>query len=87
MRIEYVSSKSQRTVSDEIGNTLIARKLARRVYETRQVKVENVESIRYSDDEICQAFKVAEPAPEVEISERTGKPKRQYKRRDLTAEG
>jgi hypothetical protein len=68
MRIEYVASKSQRTVSDEIGNTLIARKLARRVYETREVKAE-------------------EPAPEVEISERTGKPKRQYKRRDLTAEG
>lgn len=68
MRIEYVASKSQRTVSDEIGKTLIARKLARRVYETRQVKSE-------------------ESAPEVEISERTGKPKRQYKRRDLTAEG
>lgn len=68
MRIEYLASKSQRTVSDEIGNTLIARKLARRVYETRQVKSE-------------------ESAPEVEISERTGKPKRQYKRRDLTAEG
>ena len=68
MRIEYVANKSQRTVPDDIGNTLIARKLARRVYETREVKAE-------------------ESAPEVEISERTGKPKRRYKRRDLTAEG
>ena len=68
MRIEYVANKSQRTVPDEIGKVLIARKLARRVYETREVKAE-------------------EPAPEVEISPRTGKPKRRYKRRDLTAEG
>jgi hypothetical protein len=68
MRIEYVASKSQRTVSDGIGKALIDRKLARRVYETRQVEAK-------------------EPAAEAEISERTGKPKRRYKRRDMTAEG
>lgn len=65
MRIEYLASKSQREVSDSIGKTLIARKLARPVYQTRAI----------------------EPEPEVEISERTGKPKRRYKRRDMTAEG
>ena len=86
MRIEYVANKSQRTVSDDIGNTLIARKLARRVYETRELS-----SNEYTGGE---PVVVDADGPEVklnqeleEISPRTGKPKRRYKRRDLTAEG
>lgn len=66
MRIEYVLTRSQRDVADHVGQALIARKVARRVYETRAM--------------------VAEPAADVEISPRTGKPKRQYKRRDMSAE-
>lgn len=31
-------------------------------------------------------YKTAEVVPEPEISERTGQPKRQYRRRDMTAE-
>lgn len=64
MLIEYVATKSRREVSESIGQTLIKRKLARAVYQTRQMKPEE--------------------APE--ISERTGKPKRKYRRRDMKAE-
>jgi hypothetical protein len=62
MQIEYVVTRSKRTVSDAIGEALIARKIARRV-ETLEVKAE-----------------------EIEISPRTGKPKRRYKRRDMRVE-
>jgi hypothetical protein len=64
MQIEYVATKSKRTVPDAIGEALIARKIARRI-ETRELKAE---------------------VPEVEISPRTGKPKRRYKRRDMRVE-
>lgn len=66
MLIEYVATKSRREVSESIGAVLIARKIARPVYQTRQI----------------------EPEPPIggEISARTGKPKRQYKRRDMSAE-
>ena len=67
MRIEYVANGMKREVRDSVGAALIARKIARPVYETRQV--------------------VPEPAIEAdEISPRTGKPKRVYKRRDMQAE-
>lgn len=86
MRIEYRANGQQREVRDSVGEALIARNLARPVYQTRQVVADasEVEQIRYSDDEVCQPFKV-EPAED--ISPRTGKPKRKYKRRDMTAEG
>ena len=71
MQIEYVANGSKREVSDAIGKVLIARKLARPVYQTRQVTPEVT----------------PQETPEVEVSPRTGKPKRQYKRRDMTAEG
>lgn len=67
MRIEYRANGQQRDVRDSVGEALIARKIARPVYQTRQV--------------------VADEPEEVEISPRTGKPKRRYKRRDMTAEG
>ncbi|WP_238346239.1 hypothetical protein [Luteimonas saliphila] len=62
MLIEYVANGSRREVRDSIGEVLIARKIARPVYDTRHVE------------------------PELEISPLTGKPKRQYKRRDMKAE-
>lgn len=64
MLIEYVANGMKREVRDSVAEALIARKLAHRVVETREMK--------------------AEDAPE--ISERTGKPKRRYKRRDMKAE-
>lgn len=67
MQIEYVANGMKRNVRDSVGEALIARKLARPIYETRQI--------------------VPEPAIEAdEISPRTGKPKRQYKRRDMVPE-
>ena len=39
MQIEYVATKSKRTVPDAIGEALIARKIARRI-ETRELKAE-----------------------------------------------
>lgn len=68
MQIEYVANRSRRNVRDSIGEALIARKIARPVYQTRQL--------------------TPEPADDAEdISPRTGKPKRKYKRRDMKAEG
>lgn len=67
MQIEYLTTKSRREVSEAAGNALIKRKIARPVYEARQIE--------------------PEPAAEAEeISPRTGKPKRVYKRRDMQAE-
>lgn len=67
MQIEYVANGMKRNVRDNVGAALIARRIARPVYQTRQI--------------------VPEPAIEAEpISERTGKPKRVYKRRDIQAE-
>jgi hypothetical protein len=70
MQIEYVANGSKREVSDAIGKVLIARKIARPVYQTRHVTPEVAPEV----------------TPEVEISPRTGKPKRKYKRRDMSAE-
>jgi hypothetical protein len=56
----------QREVRESVGEVLIDRKLATRVYRTREL--------------------VGDEPEEVEISPRTGKPKRKYKRRDLAAE-
>lgn len=64
MQIEYLTTKSKRDVPEAIGKELVRRKIAKAVYETRQLK--------------------PEAAPE--ISERTGRPKRQYRRRDMQAE-
>lgn len=66
MLIEYVANGMQRDVRDSVGETLIARRIARAVYETRQMQPEQAEK--------------------VEISTRTGKPKRQYRRRDMKAD-
>ena len=63
----------QREVRDSVGEVLIARNLATRVYRTRHLAAK-------SEPETVEA---EEP---VEISQRTGKPKRKYKRRDMSAE-
>ena len=63
MQIEYLTTRSRRTVADAVGAVLVKRRLAREVYETRAVVAELEE-----------------------VSPRTGKPKRKYKRRDMVAE-
>ena len=73
MRIQYRANGMQREVRDSVGEVLIARNLATRVYQTRNLAAK-------AEPETVEA---EEP---VEISPRTGKPKRKYKRRDLAAE-
>jgi len=63
----------QREVRDSVGEALIRRNLATRVYRTRQLAAK-------AEPETVES---EEP---VEISPRTGKPKRKYKRRDMSAE-
>jgi hypothetical protein len=66
VRIQYRANGMQREVRDSVGEVLIHRNLATRVYRTREL--------------------VADEPEEVEISPRTGKHKRKYKRRDMSAE-
>lgn len=40
MRIEYVANGSQREVRDNIGETLISRRIARPVYQTRDMRAD-----------------------------------------------
>lgn len=86
MRIEYRANGQQREVRDSVGEALIARKIARPVYQTRELKSDPV---RVVASEISAAINAAEDAALIgaeEISPRTGKPKRRYKRRDMKAE-
>ena len=81
MRIEYVANGSRRTVRDSVGRELVVRGIAR-----------EMRSDEPSQDEQTQAATVqstAKPAKapnETNISPRTGKPKREYKRRDMRPE-
>lgn len=71
MLIEYRANKMRREVRDSIAKQLIARRIATAVVETRQMTADIPRSV---DDR------------DIEISPRTGKPKRQYKRRDMVPE-
>lgn len=81
MRIEYVANGSRRTVRDSVGRELVVRGIAR-----------EMRSDEPSQDEQTQVPKVqstAKPAKapkDPNISPRTGKPKREYKRRDMRPE-
>lgn len=86
MRIEYVANGMKREVRDSVGAALIARRIARPVYQTRQITPEPVAQIAA---EINAAINASEESALIdgnEISPRTGKPKRVYKRRDMQAE-
>lgn len=72
MQIQYTLTGAKRAVADHVGKALIACKVARAVYQTREIEPEPVS--KFDAEE------------EVEISPRTGKPKRQYKRRDMQPE-
>lgn len=75
MRIEYKANRSQRTVRDSVGNALVSRGIARRVDEPRK-----------EEPATAPESSAMEPEQAKEISPRTGKPKRRYKRRDMKAE-
>ena len=81
MQIQYVANGSRRTVRDSVGRELVVRGIAR-----------EMRSDEPSQDEQTQPTTVqgtAKPAKapkDPNISPRTGKPKREYKRRDMRPE-
>ena len=81
MHIQYVANGSRRTVRDSVGRELVGRGIA------REMRSEDL-----SQDEQTQATTVqstSKPAKDPKdpnISPRTGKPKREYKRRDMRPE-
>lgn len=74
MRIQYRANGMQREVRDSVGEALVSRNIATRVYRTRNLAAK-------AEPETVEAEE------RVEISPRTGKPKRKYNRRDMSAEG
>jgi hypothetical protein len=77
MRIQYKANGMQRTVRDVVGKVLIARGIARAVVAPRADEPAPVEYLRTD---------MQPEQPGEDISPRTGKPKRRYKRRDMQAE-
>ena len=73
MLIEYKTTKHKREVDEATANHLVKAGIARHVYGTREMRVEPIHSAPVSD-------------PKIKVSPRTGKPKRQYRRRDMQAQ-
>jgi hypothetical protein len=71
VRIEYVTTRHERDVSEGIGRRLVKSRIARKVCPP-QVEPDHDE--------------VTEPVAEVQGASRAGRRKRQYRRRDLRAE-
>lgn len=74
MQIQYVANGSRRTVRDSVGQTLVGRGIAREVVD---------------GEAAAPAPKVKKPRAKKSpsgISPRTGKPTREYKRRDMRPE-
>jgi hypothetical protein len=97
MLIEYVATKSKRNVPDHIGETLVARSIARRVDECPAALVVPPAVMRAAREVFGSDAGLVKSKPipaevrhvvaeDAEISPRTGKPKRRYKRRDIQAE-
>lgn len=81
MQIQYVANGSRRTVRDSVGRELVGRGIARemRSEEPSEAEQEPAQAVQ-------SAGKPAKPPTDQNISPRTGKPKREYKRRDMRPE-
>lgn len=77
MQIRYVANGMIRRVREGIARTLIRRGLAREVPQPQPEPVAPAVDLTYETREL---------RAEDEISPRTGKPKRRYRRRDLGAD-
>ncbi len=78
MQIQYVANGSRRTVRDSVGRELVGRGIAREMRSDEQPQ---------EDQTPAPSVKTtAKPADGTNISPRTGKPKREYKRRDMRPE-
>lgn len=73
MKIRYLANGSIRNVRDSVGSALIRFGIASEV-------------IAQQDGSAVNPVEDAKELEAVEISPRTGKPKRQYRRRDMVAE-
>ena len=81
MHIQYEANGSRRTVRDSVGRELVVRGIAREMRsedlsQDEQTQVPSVQS----------TAKPAKSPKDPSISPRTGKPKREYKRRDMRPE-
>lgn len=81
MHIQYVANGSRRTVRDSVGRELVGRGIAREL----RSDVPSQESSTPAP-KVQTAAKPAKSPKDPNISPRTGKPKREYKRRDMRPE-
>ena len=86
MQIEYVATRSKRTVSDAIGEVLIERKIARRVESRPDAGRMLVKAI---GEQLAAKVDRGIMGGAEEVSPPAEKPKRKrrYKRKDMQAEG
>lgn len=80
MQIEYVTTRSQRGVADGIGARLVKAGIAREVAVAAPIRGMQVAAVVIDEAQPMSAD------DDGEVSPRTGKPKRKYKRRDMSAE-
>ena len=81
MQIQYVANGSRRTVRDSVGRTLVDRGIAREMRSEDPAREEQAPALT-----VQSAGKPAKGPSDTNISPRTGKPKREYKRRDMRPE-
>jgi hypothetical protein len=81
MHIQYVANGSRRTVRDSVGRELVVRGIAREMRSEEPSQEEQPRVVA-----VQSAAKPAKAPNDPNISPRTGKPKREYKRRDMRPE-
>ena len=81
MHIQYVANGSRRTVRDSVGRELVGRGIAREMRSDDPSQDEQTQATT-----VQSAAKPAKAPNDPNISPRTGKPKREYKRRDMRPE-
>ena len=81
MQIQYVANGSRRTVRDSVGRELVVRGIAREMRSDEPSQEEQTQATT-----VQSTAKPANAQKDPNISPRTGKPKREYKRRDMRHE-
>jgi hypothetical protein len=81
MHIQYVANGSRRTVRDSVGRELVGRGIAREMRSEEPSQEEQTPT-----PAVRSVAKPAKAPKDPNISPRTGKPKREYKRRDMRPE-
>ena len=84
MHIQYVANGSRRTVRDSVGRELVGRGIAREMRSDEPSQDEQTQATTVQST--AKPAKPAKAPKDPNISPRTGKPKREYKRRDMRPE-